>query len=456
MSSTRQALEGPSIELIANAKQSTAHATACSTPPTTQHSLRRLIGPGIMFATAAIGVSHLVQCTRSGAVYGWQNTWAIAAALVFKYPFFEFSTRYANVTGKSLVDGYRELGRPVVLCCLVITAITCPVVCAAIGAVTAAFLDNLLSIPAGCCSFLPEATAAALLGATVSLLTIGRFSLLDALVKAITALLVVCTLAAVAAAVTTSAKSTVETSLVRVEENAWSPQGVRFLVALMGWMPIPVDTGSIMGSLWTVERFEASGYHPPLRHSLAEFNAGYLLTTALAFAFLSLAALLLHGAAEPLPSDSAALAAAVVSLYADALGAWAQPVVGVASACAMLGTCLTTFDGYARTLSRALQVWQEWPFSPRLHRLLYCTALVYIALSAFALLALLSNGLSHVVDLATTVSFVLAPAVGAVNTRLVTRAAFPRRPPLALQLLAFAGLIFLMAFCGMYLSTLVP
>ena len=267
-----------------------------------------------MFASTAIGVSHLVQCTRSGATYGWANAWAIVAALVFKYPFFEFSTRYANITGKSLVDGYRELGKPFVAGCFIITSATCPVVCAAIGAVTAAFLNNLLGFDPNCCEYLPNTTAAVLIAASMLLLLLGRFSLLDLLVKIITAILVVCTLAAVVAALAADAE--VAPHVIRLSKsqlNAWDPKGVRFVVALMGWMPIPVDTGSIMSSLWTVERFQASGYHPPLRHSLIEFNVGYMLTAVLAFAFLALAALLLHGSAEALPDSAAALATAVVS-----------------------------------------------------------------------------------------------------------------------------------------------
>ena len=33
--------------------------------------LKRTLGPGILFASTAIGVSHLVQSTRAGANYGF-------------------------------------------------------------------------------------------------------------------------------------------------------------------------------------------------------------------------------------------------------------------------------------------------------------------------------------------------------------------------------------------------
>ena len=35
------------------------------------HWLKKTLGPGILFASTAIGVSHLVQSTRAGAKYGF-------------------------------------------------------------------------------------------------------------------------------------------------------------------------------------------------------------------------------------------------------------------------------------------------------------------------------------------------------------------------------------------------
>ena len=73
-------------------------------------NLLKAIGPGIIFACTAIGVSHLVQSTQAGANYGFLLLWAVILANIFKYPFFEFGSRYANVTGKSLIDGYQIRG----------------------------------------------------------------------------------------------------------------------------------------------------------------------------------------------------------------------------------------------------------------------------------------------------------------------------------------------------------
>ena len=48
----------------------------------------KTLGPGILFASTAIGVSHLVQSTKAGALFGFGLLWAVILANLLKYPFF--------------------------------------------------------------------------------------------------------------------------------------------------------------------------------------------------------------------------------------------------------------------------------------------------------------------------------------------------------------------------------
>ena len=50
------------------------------------------LGPGLLFAGAAIGVSHLVQSTKAGADFGLGLLWALLLVNLFKYPFEFFGT----------------------------------------------------------------------------------------------------------------------------------------------------------------------------------------------------------------------------------------------------------------------------------------------------------------------------------------------------------------------------
>ena len=82
------------------------------------------LGPGLLFAGAAIGVSHLVQSTRAGADFGLGLIWALLLVNMFKYPFFQFGPRYASATGESLLDGYKKLGNGVLIAYYVLTFAT--------------------------------------------------------------------------------------------------------------------------------------------------------------------------------------------------------------------------------------------------------------------------------------------------------------------------------------------
>ena len=62
------------------------------------------LGPGLLFAGAAIGVSHLVQSTKAGAEFGFGLIWALILSNIFKYPFFLYGPKYAAATGESLLD----------------------------------------------------------------------------------------------------------------------------------------------------------------------------------------------------------------------------------------------------------------------------------------------------------------------------------------------------------------
>lgn len=76
---------------------------------TRKERVLKVLGPGILFASTCIGVSHLVQSTRAGAIAGFGLAWAVVAANAAKYPFFEFGSRYASVAGESLIEGRRRL-----------------------------------------------------------------------------------------------------------------------------------------------------------------------------------------------------------------------------------------------------------------------------------------------------------------------------------------------------------
>ena len=96
-----------------------------------------LYGPGLLYAGAAVGVSHLVQSTRAGAEFGFQLLWVVLVINVIKYPIFEIGPRYAAATGTTLLDGYRKIGKWAVYTYMLLSIWTMFIIMGAISLVTA-------------------------------------------------------------------------------------------------------------------------------------------------------------------------------------------------------------------------------------------------------------------------------------------------------------------------------
>lgn len=402
-----------------------------------------VLGPGILFASTAIGVSHLVQSTRAGAIAGFGMLWAVVAANVAKYPFFEFGSRYANASGETLIEGYRSMGRAAAWAYFILSVGTCFFVMGAVGIVTAAFLDNLFGISEVANFNATPAVAVAVFAASTGLLAWGSYAGLDALIKAIAGVLLISTVVAFFSAVNHTPVSDVPSP--PADFNPFEGAGLAFLIALMGWMPTAVDL-STWSSIWTLERIKQTGYHPELKATLREFNAGYIGSAILAILFLGLGALLLFTEGTELPQGTAAFAAGIVGLYTEAIGEWSQWIIGAAAFSAMLGTCIACLDGYSRALARSYRSLQATPSGSMQSN--ERMALALVATGALTLILAFPSDIRTLVDVATTLSFIVAPVVAAANWYLVSRTSFPAhaRPPKWLHVLAGAGLLFLVAF----------
>lgn len=141
-------------------------------------------GPGLLWAAAAIGVSHLVQSTRAGADAGFALAGVILLALVLKYPFFEYSPRYAAATGESLVEGYARIGRWALWLYVGITLSTAVIIQGAVVLFTSFLVKVTFDLP----WTLPWVAALVVL-VCAGILRVGRFRGLDLATKVILALL---------------------------------------------------------------------------------------------------------------------------------------------------------------------------------------------------------------------------------------------------------------------------
>jgi Mn2+/Fe2+ NRAMP family transporter len=398
----------------------------------------KVLGPGILFASTCIGVSHLVQSTRAGADYGFALLAAVVLANIFKYPFFEFAVRYTSATGVSVIDGYARKGKWIVWAYFLLSIPSMVIVTAAVTFVTAGLLGTLLGI-----ELTTDVWAIIIFAICLVILAIGRYKLLDNLLKLVGLVLLVSTLVAFISAVI---HGPVERAPEFVPKELYSVTGLMFAIALMGWMPTAVDI-STWTSLWSEAKSKSTGYRPTLKESLADFNFGYWVTAFLSVCFITLGANIIYGTGTELSNSSAGFASQLISMFTTAIGQWSYTIIAIAAFSTMFSTTITVIDGYGRSMNRTFKLMFS-ESEKEDSRKSYIIWTIIITISAYLVIAQFLNNLKSLVDLATILSFVIAPLAGLLNYIVIKSEEVKDefRMPRWLNLLAIAGLIFLAVF----------
>jgi len=308
-------------------------------------SLLKTIGPGLLFASTAIGTSHLVLSTRAGAHHGMIFFWIILATLLLKYPFYEFGPRYAIATGDSLIKGYKKQGNWAVLLFLAVIFFNMFAVTGAVGAVTAGLLKTVIGLDLS----MPLLLGIVLTG-TVGLLLLGGYTALDNFIKLLSLVLLVTVSIAFFAVLM---KGQLEPVTDFKAPNLIEGAGLALLVSLIGWMPSGIEA-STMNSIWVVEKMRVTNYKPTLRESLFDFNLGYGFTLVLALMFLTIGAFTIYGSGELLEGNATQFSNKLLNVFTTNLGQWSYWIIAVAAFGTIYGTLITILDAFTRSFVRGL------------------------------------------------------------------------------------------------------
>ena len=403
-----------------------------------QINLKKL-GPGLLFAGAAIGVSHLVQSTRAGADFGFGLVWALLLVNLFKYPFFQFGPRYAMATGETLLDGYKKLGKGVLIAYFILTFATMFTIQTAVTIVTAGLAVSLFG------DFLSiEAWTVIILIICFLILIKGKYSFLDKLMKVIIVTLTISTIVAVILA------STENSHLLNFEQIL--PQGtieITFLIAFMGWMPAPLDI-SVWHSLWAIEKHKDDVEYS-VKSSLFDFNIGYLATVILGLGFIALGALIMFQSGETFSPIGGVFANQLIMMYTKSLGSWSYIIIGIAAFTTMFSTTITTLDASPRAMEKT----SELLFGDLLkHGYLFW--ILILTIGTIVIFFFLNSEMGLLVKIATILSFLTAPFYAIINYKLMSSKHTPQewRPKLLMHILSWLGILFLTGFSIWYLTTL--
>ena len=395
------------------------------------------LGPGLLFAGAAIGVSHLVQSTRAGADFGWGLVWALLLINLFKYPFFQYGPRYAQATGETLLDGYFKLGKGYLWVYFILNIATMFTIQSAVTIVTAGLASTLFGLTSNIVTWGIIIT----LSCSV-ILILGKYQWLDKLIKVIMVTLAISSILAVSVAF---AKNDTPLSFQQVFPDS---SGLLFLIAFLGWMPAPLDI-SIWHSIWTIEKNKTQANNS-LRDSRCDVNVGYIATILLALCFLGLGALVMFGSGSQFSNQGGEFAQQLIELYTSNLGQAAYGIIGIAAFTTMLSTTLTTLDASPRAMSKTIQLL----FSKEKNY--YLPWMIILTFGTAAIFLFLLSEMGQLVQIATVLSFMTAPLYSFLNYRLVISKAMPKehQPKKGLRILSVVGILFLTGFTIFYLLSL--
>ncbi|SMC33812.1 NRAMP family divalent metal transporter [Cellulophaga tyrosinoxydans] len=410
------------------------------------NTIKKLIknlGPGLLFASMAIGTSHLVLSTKAGAQYGWIMVIPILLANIFKYPFFEFGVRYTNITNLTLIEGYLKRGTAYLYFYAFITFISTFTILAALYTVTAGLFINLFKI----FDFTLIQVSLGLFIFISGLLIIGKYKFLELSLKMIVTILFVALIATTALVLFNGQTAPVTNFKA---PPIFNDAGILFLIGLMGWMPTTVEASSWV-SLWSIEKFKISSEKPTLKDALLEFNVGYILTAVFAIFFLIIGWMTLYGTNTILSDSAIIFADQLVGLFTSNIGSWAYILIAIAAFATMFSTCMTAHDAIARVSVDIFTL-----IRPDLKKSTekYTTPIIIVLLAGinFTVISAFGANMGQLVALATFVSFIVAPLIGYMNYKNVTSDDLPLeyRPNKPLKILTYSGIIFLSLFSLYY------
>ncbi|WP_420572301.1 NRAMP family divalent metal transporter [Kordia sp.] len=402
-------------------------------------SFIKKLGPGLLFAGAAIGVSHLVNSTKVGAEFGFGLLWALLLVNLFKYPFFQFGPRYAAATGESLLDGYKKLSKGLLVAYFILSFATMFTIQTAVTIVTAGLASQLFGIELSM-----EIWSTIITVICLGILAMGRYAILDKLMKVIIITLTISTVIAVVFAISDGNEALTARQLFPTEVG-----GITLLIVFMGWMPAPLDI-SIWHSLWAIEKRQETESFTP-KTALFDFDFGYVVTIILGICFMALGAYVMFNSGIQFSPKGGVFASQLIDLYTQNLGSGTYIIIAIAAFTTMFSTTLTTLDASPRAMAKTSQL-----LFGKYIKHSYIFWMLILVLGTIIILTQFLAKMSTLIYVATALSFITAPFYAISNYILITSKHTPKawQPKLGLRILSWLGILFLTGFSVWYLTTI--
>ena len=399
-------------------------------------SIGQRLGPGLLYAAGAVGVSHLVQATRAGGDYGFAMIPIIIVIALIKYPGIRFGGDYAVATGKTLIHSYAAISVWVTMIYAAIILFTMAFVSAAIVLVVNGLLQSVLGFSATDFNI-----AAVLLGVTGVLLFTGKYRLLEGLNKLVVPAFTVLIVGSTIVLASQTGWTAINFALPAINAVL-----IMYIVQLAGWLLTPMD-GSVLQSLWTTAKSEQLGRRFSASESRFDFNLGYGVSLVLALCFLIMGAGVLYGSGIDVAAGSGPFATQVIGLFSTVIGEWSFPLIGLTALLVMYSTLLTVLDGFARNLATLANIAVPVKIARR-----YEISVLIIVVSALAVIGAFMRSFTTFIDFAGALTFLLAPLYAGLNHRAMFSPEVPDelKPNTVLRIWSLLGIVVMSVVAVLY------
>lgn len=408
------------------------------------------LGPGLLFAATSVGLSHLVQSTRAGAMYGLALFLVVIFANVIKYPAIQIGSTYAAATGQSLLEGYRRQGKWALIYFGLTSSVVSFFAVSGITLLAAGLIKTSLSI-----NMNTPLLASIILAITAVILIVGRYQWLERITKV---LIVIISLTTVLAAVLV------------IPDIQWSMGSIGsirelnltellFIAALIGFMPSPMDA-SVWQSLWTCAKAEAAGYTFSKEDVNKDFIIGYVGCVILALCFLLLGAGLMHSRSIPVESSAGAFTVQLIKLYTEVLGDWTKPIIALGAFSVMYSSLLAGLDAVPRSFAVVIDRLAATDSPSSVHYRKSNDKWYVLAICIFVTGPLILGGLffdsfTRLIDFGAIAAFVSAPILAFLNHQSIKGNEIPSQFQPTKAFLRFSGIsiaaLTLFALCYLYI-----
>lgn len=406
-------------------------------------SWHKKLGPGLLYAGAAVGVSHLIQSTRAGADFGYQLIWAILIVIILKYPFFEYGPRYAAITGNNILHGYKNLGKWSVILFFLITFFGMFIIQSAVTIVTAGIVAEVFHI------HLPIWSIASLVLFVCCLfLMIGKYKVLDTSMKFIISLLAIATISTFLISLFGDYQQ--DNSLKTIFSFS-NKNHILFLIALMGWMPAPFDI-AVWHSIWTTEKTNHNkDTSITYKNIMFDFKLGYWATLVLALSFLGLGAVSIYGTSVELSPNGSEFTKQLLEIYTSNIGEWSYVIIAAAALTTMFSTTLTCLDAQPRVMAETSAI--LFNKTQKKATSVYWLWLILLAIGSVIIIAFFSANMKTLIDFATAIAFLSSPILAILNYLVITGKDIPKekQPSTLLKTVSIIGILFFIYFSIHYL-----